>query len=69
MTVAELREALQNQPDDAPVILAKDAEGNAFSPLDEAEPSRWVAYNTWSGEVRDLDSGQGVRAVVLWPVC
>ena len=52
MTLAELRAQLDalNLPDDTPVILAKDAEGNGFSPLVEADPGMYAADTTWSGE-------------------
>lgn len=84
MTLAELRAQLDalNLPDDTPVILAKDAEGNGFSPLVEADPGMYLADTTWSGE-RYLTEEQrlvetnpdewsqapddAVPAVFLWP--
>lgn len=84
MTLAELRAQLDalNLPDDTPVILAKDAEGNGFSPAIEADPGMYLADTTWSGE-RYLTEEQrlaetdpddwspapddAVRAVFLWP--
>ena len=52
MTLAELRAQLAalNLPDDTPVILAHDIEGNGFSPLVEADPGMYLADTTWSGE-------------------
>ncbi|MFI9154502.1 hypothetical protein [Streptomyces sp. NPDC053367] len=86
MRLADLRAALANLghlPDDTIVVLAKDAEGNGFSPLAEAEDAMYWAETTWSGE-RYLTEEQrraeanpddwseapddAVRAVFLWPV-
>lgn len=52
MTLNELRKQLDtlNLPGDTPVILAKDAEGNGFSPAEEVEVSMYAAESTWSGE-------------------
>lgn len=53
MNLADLRRqlaALDHLPDETPVILAKDAEGNGFSPLTEAETGMYAAETTWSGE-------------------
>ncbi|MFF7837592.1 hypothetical protein ACFZC6_01960 [Streptomyces ossamyceticus] len=84
MTLAELRAQLAalNLPDDTIVILAKDSEGNGFSPAVEADPGMYLADTTWSGE-RYLTEEQrlaetnpdewteapddAVRAVFLWP--
>lgn len=84
MTVKELREALAGLPDDMPVILQKDAEGNGFSPLDGAsgDNNSYEAESTWSGRVGFTrltkqarakgftmdDVVDGVPCVVLWPV-
>jgi hypothetical protein len=84
--LADLRAALaklDHLPDDTPVVLAKDAEGNGFSPLVEAEHAMYRAETTWSGE-RYLTEEQrlaedepddwseapddAVPAVFLWPV-
>ena len=84
MTLDELRKQLDalNVPGDTPVILAKDAEGNGFSPAVEAEVAMYAADSTWSGErfMTEADrqaTGQpaeydeapadAVRAVFLWP--
>ncbi|MFF8617040.1 hypothetical protein [Streptomyces sp. NPDC015350] len=53
MTLAELRRELaelDHLPGETIVILAKDAEGNAFLPLDEIDPSMYYAQTDWSGE-------------------
>lgn len=59
VTVAQLREALAACDPDAYVVLAKDEEGNDFSPLAIAsepghapwvEPGWYVPATTWHGE-------------------
>ncbi|UJV42070.1 hypothetical protein [Streptomyces sp. AMCC400023] len=85
MTLAELRAALaklDHLPDDTIVILAKDAEGNGFSPLVEADHGMYLADTTWSGERYLTDEQRlaetnpddyseapddAVPAVFLWP--
>lgn len=66
MTVNDLIAYLTGFSADTPVILAKDAEGNGFSPLDEVETSYYVADTAYSGELDS--SGDGEFAIVLWPV-
>lgn len=84
MTLAELRAALDalDLPDDTIVVLAKDGEGNGFSPAVEAEHAMYCADSTWSGE-RYITEAQraaepdpdeyseapddAVPAVFLWP--
>lgn len=53
MTVKDLRKALVGLPDEMPVILQKDGEGNGYSPLSQADGDNnsYVADSTWSGEV------------------
>jgi hypothetical protein len=84
MTLAELRAQLDalNLPDDTLVILAKDAEGNGFSPAVEAEHAMYLADTTWSGEHYITEQQRlaeenpddwseapddAVHAVFLWP--
>ena len=86
LTLDDLRtqlEALDHLPGTTPVVLAKDGEGNGFSPLTEAEPAMYAADTTWSGE-RYLTEEQrqatgapdewseapddAVAALFLWPV-
>lgn len=72
-TVGDLLDYLATQPRDRPVILAKDAEGNAYSPLSEADEGYYIAESTWSGEVHfpddeDEDEPEGALPVVLGPV-
>ena len=55
MNVKELKEALEELPDDMEVILQKDAEGNGYSPLADADPDCiYFPETTWYGEVRSL---------------
>lgn len=67
MTVAELKELLDEYKDTDLVIIQKDAEGNSHSPLAGAWDGSYEATSTWSGEVglRKLDAeaiGQGYEA-------
>jgi hypothetical protein len=55
MNVKELKEALEELPDDMEIILQKDAEGNGYSPLYGADPDCiYIPETTWYGEVRSL---------------
>jgi len=82
MTVANLIASLQNYNPSAIVIMAKDAEGNAHSPLSGCWEGSYRAETTWYGEVglktltdSDVADGyseedvvDGEDAVVLCPV-
>lgn len=69
MTVGELLDYLSTRPRDQLVVLAKDAEGNGYSPLAEASDAYYFADTTWSGEVMDSDDDEvAVPAVLLGPV-
>lgn len=60
-----LRAALDGLPDDMLVVLAKDSEGNRYSPLADAELGRsYQPDTTWSGE---LVTEGGEVCVLLWP--
>jgi hypothetical protein len=50
MTVAQLIETLRAHPLDAPVIVARDAEGNSHSPLSMAGGGVYVAEESYRGE-------------------
>lgn len=82
LTVADLQAALSTLPSDMPVVIAKDAEGNGYSPLTEAEPAMYLADSTWSGEHYMTDEQRqtageaddyspapatAVPALFLWP--
>ena len=83
MTIGEVLDALNAYPRDRIVILSKDGEGNAYSPLADLEERMYLADSTWSGDVyltpenlakeSNPDEyaqapGNAVRSVVLWPV-
>jgi hypothetical protein len=84
VTVGRLKEELAKFPDDTPVILSKDAEGNGHSPLVGAWPAHYEATSTWSGEIKDNEDdfdpdegwastyeeylGDAVPVVLLGPV-
>ena len=69
-TVGDLRKLLEILPDDMPVVLSSDAEGNGYSPLSITERALYVQENTWSGEVFDPGDApdNAVIALVLYPV-
>jgi len=84
MKVKELIKLLQKADSEAIVIMAKDSEGNYFSPLSDIDTKNktYEADTTWSGEVwykeltNDLknsgytedDIGEGEDCVVLHPI-
>lgn len=79
MTVAELISLLQYYVHVNPgaegqiLVQARDAEGNSFSPVSEAElHCKYLAESTWSGDVihpDDVDRYDDLQDVVcLWPV-
>lgn len=78
MTVAQVREALKDLPDDTLVVMSKDAEGNSHSPLEDMWEGRYAAETTWYGDVYSTDDDDddewggcpdnAVPAVVLVPV-
>jgi len=51
MTVKELIETLRAYNDDDIVIMARDSEGNGYSPLYEAWAGAYRAEKTWCGDV------------------
>lgn len=66
MKVYELIELLKQYPLDALLVLALDAEGNAFSPVYEVTREHYVPDNAWQGQLAQTKEGS-VPAVVLWP--
>ena len=56
MNVKELKELINDLPDNMEVILQKDAEGNAYSPLNSGNSNRiYLEYNLWSGDVYNIN--------------
>lgn len=76
MTVKELKALLAQLPEEALVVLARDAEGNGFSPVGgSTAAARYVpASRPWQmGTLYTpgdplFEARQGRPAVVLWPV-
>jgi hypothetical protein len=64
MTVAPLRDALAEYPDDLPVVMSGDPEGNRYGEFGSATSERW-----WSeqGELAYSDEDGGDPVVCLWP--
>jgi hypothetical protein len=73
MTVAELIAALQLLPQDLPVAIAIDGEGNGFKHLDEATPEYMELSPVIQRVFIEFDEGEEPilpdnNIVVLWPV-
>lgn len=71
-TVRFLVRLLETWPEDTPMIMAKDGEGNAYSPLADIQSNGlYEAYTTYSGDYIvtecDEDPPSGVPAICLWP--
>lgn len=55
MTVGELKILISNVPDETEIILQKDAEGNGFSPLSDADSNCiYLEDSSYSGNVYSL---------------
>ncbi len=71
MKVSEMIEMLEALDSDALVVLSKDSEGNGFSPVTDVDPSHYIPFNKWSGDVIDTDDvddhPDAVACVCLWP--
>ena len=82
MKVKDLKAALSGFDDEDIVVLAKDGEGNSFSPLADVEASLYSPDNSYRGETsaRELTAEMVVRgfgeediltgatrSVTLWP--
>lgn len=69
MTVKELRKLLakvENQ--DTLVVLAKDGEGNNYSPLSGySDHYHYMADSTWAGELINFDDPEGYELDELEP--
>ena len=66
MTNKDLIKYLKKFPPDCEIILAKDEEGNSFSPLYEIEKRNYVSITTW--EVEIIDEEGGSPCLVFWPI-
>lgn len=81
-TVRDLINALSRFNQDRVIILAKDPEGNGYSPLAGIDEGLYVPTSTWAGDMYYWDSGDhetmqlydeilasgGQKALVLGPV-
>lgn len=72
MKVRELIETLQQQNPDDEVVMAKDSEGNSYSPLHGMWAGTYVPETTWYGsvylrELTDEDRKQGYTVEDVWP--
>ena len=82
MKVHELIEMLQEEDINREVVIAKDSEGNNYSPLEGMWRGAYRADTTWSGEAglerltaEDIERGygeedvmDGVPALIIYPV-
>jgi len=50
-TAGELVDYLAAMPRDMKIVLSKDADGNGYSPLADAEEAMYQADSAWSGDV------------------
>jgi len=76
MRVKDLKELLEQMPDDALVVLAQDVEGNAFSPVGSYNtdmkylPDRhpWQRGEILEATQAGFSKRQAKPALVLWPL-
>lgn len=83
MNVKELREAIATLPDDMPIVMQVDPEGNGYGYLAGVDPDAVFVENGRELEVYDLSSSaddncldeddwqelkdKNQRALILWP--
>ena len=67
MKVKELIKELKEADPELDIILAKDSEGNDFSPLADVRLGSYTALNSYSGEFSDDQIEESNKAVCLWP--
>ena len=84
MKVSELKQLLENYPDDTEIIMSKDSEGNNYSPLSQVAGAIYIPETTWFGDIyspewsaEDACMDEAEReefkknakiSLVLWPV-
>lgn len=79
--VKELKDLLNDLPEDSYVILSKDGGGNGYSPFDGYARGKYIPENTWSGEfysnkhLKNYDDKEkedinknSVECVTLYPI-
>lgn len=60
MTIKELLLAIKGLPEDMQIILAKDAEGNDYTPLADIAIGVYETTTTWNGEFLYSDEDQEI---------
>jgi len=72
MTIGELKKAIAGLPDDMPVVLSRDSEGNEARPLSEVTRQYYEPTKAWYGDILNMEDAEGnangYAAVVLWPI-
>jgi len=70
MTAGELKATLAEYPDDMPVVLSRDSEGNEHRPLADVSGGLYEPENDCCGNVlaEEDESIASDKAVVLWPI-
>ncbi|MEE9446225.1 MAG: hypothetical protein V3V19_11240 [Cocleimonas sp.] len=71
MKIKELIEKLKSCDPEEEVILAKDNEGNGYSPLSNISHDIYRPESTWSGELVEYERNRkdgDIDVVTLWPV-
>lgn len=63
MNVKELKEFIKDLPDETVVILAKDSEGNKFSPLASVYAGYYFPTNDWSGDFISSTDEEAYQAI------
>lgn len=70
MNVKELREQLELAPDERPVILSRDPEGNGYSELADVDLAGLIerdGYYVGAIHPDDAEEHDVESAVILWP--
>jgi hypothetical protein len=72
MTIGELKKAIAELPDDMPVVMSQDSEGNEARPLSDVSQEYYEPTKSWYGDLLKLEDAvgntNGYKAVVLWPI-
>lgn len=66
MQVSELIELLETYPPNYQVVLSRDAEGNGFSPLCDADAAAWDE-KLWDLKYVEDEDDPEYDSVILWP--
>lgn len=73
MNIKQLRAELSRYPDEMPVILSVDSEGNQGSPLSETTEGWYEPECPWKGDIVHEDDydpeerPEAERVLFLWP--